>query len=64
MSYVTCLRGLGSGACYSPERLMGLCPVDGRPLEMVIDVARLKRERPHASWYHPERRSMWRFEPR
>jgi len=61
MSYVTCLRGLGSGACYSPERLMGLCPVDGRPLEMVIDVARLKRERPHASWYHPERRSMWRF---
>jgi threonine synthase len=61
MSYVTCLRGLGSGACYSAERLMGLCPVDGRPLEMIIDAERLQRERPDASWYHPQRRSMWRF---
>jgi threonine synthase len=40
---------------------MGLCPVDGRPLEMVIDIERLRRERPDASWYRPERRSMWRF---
>ena len=61
MSYVTCLRGLGSGACYSAERLMGVCPVDARPLEMVLDLARLRRERPDASWYRPARMSMWRF---
>jgi threonine synthase len=61
MSYVTCLRGLGSGACYSPERLMGLCPVDGRPLEMVFDLERLRRDHPGASWYRPAVRSMWRF---
>jgi threonine synthase len=40
---------------------MGLCPVDGRPLEMVLDLERLRRERSHAAWYQPSRMSMWRF---
>lgn len=40
---------------------MNLDPADGRPVEMVLDLERLARERPHASWYNPERRDMWRF---
>jgi threonine synthase len=61
MSYVTCLRGLASGACYSAERLMGVCPVDGRPLEMVFDLDRLRHDYPDAQWYRPQRLDMWRF---
>ncbi len=40
---------------------MNLDPADGRPVEFVIDVERLVRERPGLSWYDPSRRSMWRF---
>src|ERR1043165_4876259 len=61
MSYVRCLRGLGSGQEYSSDVPMNLDPVDGRPVEMVIDVERLARERPALSWYRPQRRDMWRF---
>jgi len=61
MSYVTCLRGLGSGAVYPADAVMNLCPVDGRPVEMVLDLERLAAERPGAAWYDPARRDMWRF---
>lgn len=40
---------------------MNLCPVDGRPVEMVFDLARLRAERGSTGWYSPERRNMWRF---
>ncbi len=61
MSFVTCLRGLGSGAVYPADAVMNLCPVDGRPVEMVIDLERLAAERPGGAWYDPSRRDMWRF---
>jgi threonine synthase len=61
MSYVTSLRGIGSGACYARDRLMNVCLVDGRPLEMRLDLDRLRHDRPDAGWYRPERRDMWRF---
>lgn len=61
MSYVRCLRGLGSGQEYSPDVPMNLDPVDGRPVEMVLDLERLARERPDYAWYKPQRRDMWRF---
>jgi threonine synthase len=61
MGYVRCLRGLRSGAEYSADAPMNLDPVDGRPVEMVLDLERLARERPHAAWYAPRRRDMWRF---
>ena len=61
MSFVTCLRGLGSGAVYPADAVMNLCPVDGRPVEMVIDLERLAAERPGGAWYDPSRRNMWRF---
>ena len=61
MSYVRCVRGIGSGIEYSADVPMNLDPVDGRPVEMVLDLERLASEQPQARWYHPERRDMWRF---
>ncbi len=61
MSFVRCLRGIASGVEYSADRPMNLDPVDGRPVEMVLDLERLAIERPQGSWYDPSRRDMWRF---
>ncbi|MEO7917164.1 MAG: pyridoxal-phosphate dependent enzyme, partial [Dokdonella sp.] len=61
MSYVRCLRGLASGVEYSADVPMNLDPVDGRPVEMVIDIERLAAEQPRASWFNPSRRDLWRF---
>ena len=61
MSYVRCLRGLASGVEYSADVPMNLDPVDGRPVEMVLDIERLAAEKPNASWYDPTRRDLWRF---
>lgn len=61
MSYVRCLRGLASGVEYPADVPMNLDPVDGRPVEMVLDLERLAAEKPGAAWYHPSRRDLWRF---
>lgn len=61
MSYIRCLRGLASGIEYSADLLMNLDPVDGRPVEMVLDLERLAAEQPHARWYDPTRNDIWRF---
>lgn len=61
MSYVRCLRGLASGVEYSADVPMNLDPVDGRPVEMVLDLERLAIEKPSAAWYSPQRKDMWRF---
>ncbi len=61
MSYVRCLRGLASGVEYSADMPMNLDPADGRPVEMVLDIERLAKEKPDAAWYDPSRRDLWRF---
>jgi threonine synthase len=61
MGYVRCLRGIASGVEYDADVPMNLDPVDGRPVEMVLDLERLARERPGAAWYDPARRDLWRF---
>ncbi|HEY0504665.1 MAG TPA: threonine synthase [Lysobacter sp.] len=61
MSYVRCVRGIASGIEYSADVPMNLDPVDGRPVEMVLDLERLAREKPDAAWYRPQRRDLWRF---
>jgi threonine synthase len=61
MSYVRCLRGIASGVEYPADRPMNLDPVDGRPVEMVLDIERLSAEKPRAAWYDPGRRDLWRF---
>jgi threonine synthase len=61
MSVVRCLRGLASGVEYPHDVPMNLDPVDGRPVEMVLDLERLASEQPGAAWYDPSRADMWRF---
>src|SRR5258706_8197184 len=61
MSYARCLRGLASRVEYPLDSVMNLDPVDGRPVEIVLDLERLAAEQPHAEWYHPARLDMWRF---
>jgi threonine synthase len=61
MSFLSHLRCLGCGAEYAWDRAMNLCPVDQRPVEMVLDLERLAAERPDQGWHDPGRRDMWRF---
>jgi threonine synthase len=61
MSYISHLRCTGCGAEYPADTHMNLCPEDNRPVEIIIDLERLMEEQPDQSWYHPERKDMWRF---
>lgn len=61
MSYASHLQGIGSGATYPADTVMNLCPVDNRPVEIVLDIDRLKAEKPDFAWYSPDRKNMWRF---
>ena len=61
MSYCRVLRCTACGTEYPADTLMNLCPVDDRPVQMVMDTAELKQDMPQLQWYHPERPSMWRF---
>ena len=58
---IACLKCTACGTEYPADRLMNLCPADGRPVEVVMDLERLCAEQPDLGWYHPERRDMWRF---
>jgi threonine synthase len=40
---------------------MNLCPLDNSPVEIIMDLERLKAEQSGLSWYRPERKDMWRF---
>ena len=42
MSYVRCLRGTASGVAYPFEQALNLDPADGRPVQMELDLDRLK----------------------
>ncbi len=61
MGYVSHLQGISSGARYDFGTVMNLCPVDGRPVEIVLDLDRLVAEHGQAGWYDPARQDMWRF---
>jgi threonine synthase len=61
MRYVSHLVCSTCGATYPADRVMNLCERDGRPVQMVLDLERLKAERgPNAGW-DPSRRDLWRF---
>lgn len=61
MGFVRHLKGIGSGATYPADAIMNLCPEDGRPVEVVLDLDRLREERGADGWYKPGRSDMWRF---
>ena len=56
-----CLKCTACGAEYPADTLMNLCPVDQRPVEMVIDIEKLQAEQAATAWYQPDRKDMWRF---
>jgi len=58
---ITCLKCTGCGAEYPPDSLMNLCPEDGRPVEIILDLKRLASSQPGAAWYDPGRADLWRF---
>ena len=61
MRYVSHLECSVCGARFSAEAPINLCPQDGRPLQMMIDLDRLKAERGADGWWNPRRRDLWRF---
>lgn len=61
MSYVKTIRCTQCSSEYSTDDLLNLCPKDQRPLELIIDIEKVKRDQSNFSWYRPELKSMWRF---
>ncbi len=61
MSYVSGMKCSGCGDQYPFDQLHNLCPKDGRPLQLVIDIEELKASQPNTTWYRPDLKSMWRF---
>ena len=50
MSYATQTECSVCGAVYPADRLMNLCPVDDRPVRIVLDLERLKAEHGKDGW--------------
>ncbi len=61
MSFISHLQCIGCGAEYPADTIMNLCPVDKRPVEIIMNLDKLQTEQPDDGWYHPERNDMWRF---
>lgn len=61
MRYVSHLSCATCGARYPADRLMNLCEQDGRPVQVVLDLERLKAERGRDGWWDPSRKDLWRF---
>ncbi len=61
MSYAKNLTCTGCKKTYPCEELINLCTACGRPLEIIIDLEKLKSEQPEKQWFHPDINSMWRF---
>jgi threonine synthase len=63
MRYLAGLRCLGCGAEYPPDTLMNLCPVDQRPVTVVLDIPAIRKKFPGDSWLNRGQLSMWHFGP-
>lgn len=61
MGYVSHLSCSVCGAEYPRDRVMNLCERDGRPIQVVLDLDRLRADRGPDGWWSPDRRSLWRF---
>ncbi|MFT5675427.1 MAG: threonine synthase [Paraglaciecola sp.] len=63
MKYIKHYQCTECEAIYPADIAMNLCPLDGRPVQMILDVAKIAEEHPSMNWYHPQIKSMWRFGP-
>jgi threonine synthase len=61
MRYLSHLACSACGRTFGASAVMNLCPHDGRPVQMIMDLERLKRERGADGWWNPELKTMWRF---
>lgn len=63
MKYVKHFQCIECAATYPIGQAMNLCPVDGRPVKLILDMEAVKADFPGMSWFRPAERSMWRFGP-
>jgi len=61
MRYVSHLACTICGTTFSAETPMNLCPHDGRPIQVMMDLDRLKAECGRDGWWNPAQRDLWRF---
>lgn len=61
MKYVSHLSCPTCGTTYPADRVMNLCERDGRPVQMVLDLPRIRRERGPDGGWDPSRKDLWRF---
>ena len=61
MRYVSHLACTVCGTTFSAETPMNLRPHDGLPIQVLIDLDRLKAECGRDGWWNPARRDLWRF---
>jgi threonine synthase len=61
MGYISHLACSVCGAEYPAGQVVNLCPRDGRPLQIVMDLARLKAGRGPDGWWNSRRTDLWRF---
>ncbi len=61
MRYVSHLGCPTCGATYPSDSIMNLCPVDNRPVQVMLDLERLRKEQGRDGWWNPARPSLWRF---
>lgn len=63
MKYVKHLECVECKQTYSTKTPMNLCPADGRPVQMVLDIGAIKSDFPCMTWFRTSQKSMWRFGP-
>jgi len=61
MRYVSHLACSVCGSTFAATTVLNLCPRDGRPVWMVLDLDRLKKEQGPDGWWRPDLKNLWRF---
>ncbi len=59
--FYRCYKGLGSESEYSLDQPMNLDPIDGRPVNMALDVAAIRDQVSIDAWFDWERNDLWRW---
>jgi len=61
MNFIKHLKCSACQTVYPANELMNLCPKDNRPIEVIIDVEKVKATHPHLEWMNQATRSLWRY---
>ena len=61
MRFLSHLQCSTCGATYPAPTVMNLCTACGRPVQMILDIPRLKAERGPEGGWNPGRPDLWRF---